>query len=235
MRHPLPAGRILARMDTARLPADDAADALLGRTRHLLGWLIGELAAALVPEAGPKALRWAARHLLAPAEALMRRALRLIAAGLPAPAPKRPALAHATRPAPAPSAPRKARAPVFRLMERLPRPAALAAPLPRITDILRAPARAVPPQPLTTTNPRAALERLQRRVEALRAAWLAPLPLARRLQRRLAANSGAPKLTLAYLRPPGARTRALGPDGAAIFRDINDAALAAELGRADTS
>jgi hypothetical protein len=51
----------------------------------LIGWLIGEIAARLAAGGGFTALRWTPHHLIAPAEALMRRTLHLLADELPAP------------------------------------------------------------------------------------------------------------------------------------------------------
>lgn len=61
-------------MDQTLPPPDDRYDRLLADAQALIGWLIGEIAARLAAGGGLKALRWTLRHLITPAEALMRRA-----------------------------------------------------------------------------------------------------------------------------------------------------------------
>ena len=228
-------------MDTAPPPADDLHDALLGETRTLIGGLIGELTRALSSgQPGPRTQRWMVRHLLVPAEALMRRALRLIAQTmtLPPPRPRRAAAPLRSKPARAP-APRKLRAPVFRLAESLPRPRQAYLPehlRPRISIIglpPLVPVRAAPKRPPRATKD--ALTRLTRRIDALRLAFEDPAPSARRLLRRRMIRAGRPKLTLSYYRPPGLKAAALNGIGRDTFLRVNDAALNAELRAPDSS
>ncbi|MBA3070378.1 MAG: hypothetical protein FP825_18115 [Hyphomonas sp.] len=59
-------------MDQSPPPPDDRYDDLLIAAQDLIGWLIGETARLLALGGGVKILRWTLRHLLTPAEALMR-------------------------------------------------------------------------------------------------------------------------------------------------------------------
>jgi hypothetical protein len=224
-------------MDQTPPPPDDRRDRLLSDTQALLTWLVGEITARLAAGGGLKVLRWTLRHLITPAEALMRRALRLLAERLPAPEPAAPT----RRPLPSRPAIRTAagagpRRPVFRLNEA--RPGARGAWLPvsqrpRISIAGLAPPPP-PPAPRAPVDEAAFAARLARRLAALEAALADPRPLARRLLRLRMKRSG-PRATLSYFRPPGLHARPLGPERMEVFKALNDIAMRFELAQPDSS
>jgi hypothetical protein len=223
-------------MDQTLPPPDDRYDRLLTDAQALLTWLIGEIAARLAAGGGLKALRWTLRHLITPAEALMRRALRLLADELPAPAPATPVRrVPPARPAirAAPAGPRR---PVLRLTEARPGTRSAWLPLsqrPRISIAGLAPPPP-PPAPRAPVDEAAFAARLARRLAALEAALADPVRLARRLLRQRMKRPG-PRATLSYFRPPGLHAKPLGPDGAEVFKELNDISMRLELALPDSS
>ncbi|MBI1400795.1 hypothetical protein [Hyphomonas sp.] len=202
-------------MDQTPPPPGDCSDRLLTYAQALIGWRIGEIAARLA--AGSfKALHWTLRRLITPAEALMRRALRLLADELPAP---KPSSFAPTRRAPPPRpAIRAASAnpsrPVFRLTEARPGPRTNWLPVnqrPSISIACFAP----PPPPAP-------------RAPVVEAAFADPIWLARRLLRQRMKRP-SPRTTLSYFRPPGFKARPLGPDGTEVFKALDDMAMRLEL------
>lgn len=203
---------------------DHPHGALLGEAQHLLVWLIDTLLGLLREggaQPGPKLLRHCLREYLAPAEAVLRRALRLLADGL-APLPLRTRSTPAKPPHIANERAANPRRPVFRLNEPAPRKAA--APLSRRPQI--SVAGEAPPPPARTPDPAAFRARFLRRLGALEAAFADPMRYARRLLRQ---RSPARKLTLAYVRIPGAAAKCLAEEGRNLLRRLNDAAMSAEL------
>jgi hypothetical protein len=209
-------------MTDAARPSEtpNAEDDLLLRAEHLIAWLIALARQALEAAAsGPfrlGALRRLVREVVQPAEAALRRAIVLIAAGLPlpAPAPKRPPPART--PGEASPSDRAPRPPCFRLDDPAPRPAAGKRPARAST-----PSPAHPPRP--PRDPAAAEARLMRRIEALERAFDNPLAEARRLQRRRArAASRPPRLSLGRI--PGQDTDILEGEGAALLMALDAAA-----------
>lgn len=224
-------------MDQTLPPPDDRHDRLLTDAQALIGWLIGEIAARLAAGGGLKALRWTLRHLITPAEALMRRALRLLADELPAPKPAAPT----RRSAPPPRAATRAASaspsrPVFRLTEARPGTRTDWLPVnqrPRIS-IAGFASPPPPPAPRAPVDEAAFAARLARRLAALEAALADPVRLARRLLRQRMKRPG-PRATLSYFRPPGFKARPLGPDGVEVFTELNDIAMRLELALPDSS
>ncbi|MFN3912176.1 hypothetical protein [Hyphomonas sp.] len=220
-------------MDQTLPSPDHPHDPLLREVQHLVSWLLGGLAIRLAGGPDLKGLRWIVRHLLTPAEAVLRRALHVLADTLPRPVPR------AAPPPPPPGRPDAAnppapRAPVFRLNEALPRPGQI--PLsrrPRISVAGEAP----PPSPLPRPGPADPARRRAKilaRFAALRAAFDDPVPLARRLLRRRM-KSALRRVTLAFFRPPGRQSSALGAPGLDILDRLNALALRLHLAQPDTS
>ncbi|ABI75508.1 hypothetical protein HNE_0608 [Hyphomonas neptunium ATCC 15444] len=174
------------------------------------------------------------RKFILPAEAIVRRAILVLAATLP---PVRPG-AHAKpkgqgKPPPPPKS-GAPRAPIFCLTEPLPRPAiraAKAAPKvdegPRISLLdWSAPAPALPPKIRPKADEAVHCARLLRRLAALENAYADILGQARRYLRRraAAARSGAPsKAPLSFSRIPG-NTRHLLQEFRFVLEDMNLAA-----------
>lgn len=217
-------------MEPTPQPADHPHGALLSEAHHLLVWLIETLHGVLCrPGASLKTLRLWTREYLTPAEAAMRRALRLLADGL-APIPVRIQNNSAPPPAGQPARAATPRPPLFRLGEPAPRPRTL--PLAQRPQISIAGTAPPPPARLSRTPDAAVLQAsLLRRLEALERAFADPMRHARRLVRQ---RCPARRLTLSYMSIPGARARCLAAEGQTLLTRLNDAALKAEL-RTDTS
>lgn len=202
---------------------DHPQRALLSEAQHLLVWLLDTLIDALREggaQPGIRHLRFCLREYLAPAEAALRRALRILADGL-APLPVR---TQSNPPPPRADAQRtaKPRRPIFRLNEPAPRkPGAPLSQRPQISIAGEAP----PPIP-RKPDPAAFHARFLRRLDAFEAAFADPLRYARRLIRQ---RTPARKLTLAYTTIPGARAKSLADEGRNLLRRLNDAAMKAEL------
>jgi hypothetical protein len=127
------------------------------------------------------------RTLLVPAEALLRRAIHILAdivAPLPA-RPSRPPPPKSARPAKAAARPARARAPVFRLTEPAQRPPGRTLPVSQ-RPMISVPGLTPRPAPALRrkSDPFALEARFLRRFEALEYAFNDPLREARRLQRR---------------------------------------------------
>lgn len=218
-------------------PEDDIPHgALIDEGARLVRWLITEMHVLLAGLAGQRPavafLRDLARHYLAPAEAVLRRAIHLLANALPAPvarakaqSPARPRTDDAAQRRPA-----KPRTPSFRLTEPLPRPRADYLPealrprisVPGLTP--DPPARAAPSKP----DPARLEARLLRRLAALEAAWDNPAAAARRLQRQRARQPAA-RPRLSFVKIPGLKARPLADLGERILRDLNTATFSAAL------
>jgi hypothetical protein len=202
--------------------------ALPDPARRLIGWLIAEAEAVILrwQDLVPPAAAWRrlGRILLDPAEALLRRCLFAMAAGLETPPSPARGPAQARKPAGRAGEARREtapRPPAFRLGERPARsrprhlPAALA---PRISVPGLTPmpaARAPAPAP----DPEAARARLLRRLQALSLALEDPLREAHRLARRLQARPL--KVALALVRIPGAASPLLDPPARALLEAAN--------------
>ena len=177
-------------MDQPAAPEQDRINGLIGQAAMLAIWLANELRRRLVPPQGvlleTRLLRHLARHYLLPAEAAVRRALHLIAAGMTLPLPTpRAARPAANRPMPKPEKPKAPRPPAFRLMEPQPRPKTDHIPAryaPRITLLTPgtplSPKRRAPPRQRLSYE-----ERLRRRFAALEDALASPARHASRLAR----------------------------------------------------
>lgn len=221
-------------------PEQDRINGLIGRAAMLAIWLADELRRRLVPPQGAlletRLLRHLARHYLLPAEAAVRRALHLIAAGmtLPQPAPRAARLAPPKPPNR--QTPKTSRPPAFRLTEPQTRPKTDHIPAryaPRITLLTPG----APPQLKRPAPPRQRLsyeERLRRRFAALEDALASPARHARRLA-RLKARLAAPKPLLSLSKIPGYRSKPIADSGRAALDAINDELLALAQRTADTS
>ncbi len=220
-------------MDTRPQPTDneDALDHLLGRARQFILERLTFLTVHFASTAlTPRVLAYLTRRALLPAEAALRRAILLIAATLPTPAPRAAAPATKPRSASAPSTTTHARAPVFRMREPHPRPKPTAktdyfpeALMPRITLLTDAAlrARATPITPAPANPPRDPVTRFQRRLQALQSAFENPVREAERWLRRCAGKP-SDKSPLTPGRIPGA-TKANGETACTLLRDLTDA------------
>lgn len=229
--------------DTPPQPPDDLdiLNGLLGRARYFILDLIGFLDTALErlgnTPLSARVVRYLTRRALLPAEAALRRAIILMAFQLePAPAAlaRAPAKASARPPSPGPQAAASPRAPLFRMSEPQPRPVKYPGTnylpeelMPRITLLTEAalearPAAAPPPAP---RDPAAAF---RRRFEALRAAYEAPAPVARRWRRRCAASAATAARTLSSGKIPGA-ARPLGQNALSLLQELTQAARSTPL------
>lgn len=228
-------------MDQPATPEQDRINGLIGQAAMLAIWLANELRRRLVAPQGvlleTRLLRHLARHYLLPAEAAVRRALHLIAAGMTLPE----RIPRAARPAanktmPKPEKPKAPRPPAFRLTEPQPRPKTDHIPAryaPRIT--LLTPGAPLPPKRRAPPRQRLSYEeRLRRRFAALEDALASPARHARRLA-RLKARPGTPKLRLSLSKIPGYRSKPIADSGRAALDAINDELLALEQHAADTS
>ncbi|MBU3922316.1 MAG: hypothetical protein KJ961_17110, partial [Alphaproteobacteria bacterium] len=202
---------------TPPLPDDDVPHgALIEEGGRLVRWLITEMRALFAGLAGqPPGLAWLrrlARQYIIPAEAVLRRAVHLIADTLPP-------LEPSTRPrgsvrpraggGPAPQA-RKPRAPVFRLTEPLSRPPTNYLPVNQRHRISVAGDAPPPPAPPPRKPDPARLQaRLLRRLAA-----------AERLL-RLRARTPRPAPALAFHKIPGLKAEPLRTDGQRILQDLN--------------
>lgn len=214
-------------------PDDYRHGALIDEGGRLVRGLIAEVRAQIAGRTGPSLslafLRWLLRHYIAPAEAILRRALHLIADTLPplAPAARR-AAPPPKRSAPA-TGPAQPRAPVFRLTERLPAPPTPYMPLnlrPRVSVPGLTPIAPAAPPPGKPNHARMEA-RLFRRLAALEAAWNDPRRAALRLQRlRARRKPRAPMLSA--VRIPGAASRALNEVNRRTLLDLNAAAAPAD-------
>jgi len=227
-------------MDQPATPEQDRINGLIGQAAMLAIWLADELRRRLVPPPGrlleTRLLRHLMRHYLLPAEAAVRRAVHLIAAGMPLP---QLALSRARtaprRPPPKPQTPRTPRAPTFRLTEPQPRPKTDHLPA-RLSPRIRVLTPGLPTRrPAAPVRPRASYEeRLRRRFAALEAAMASPADQARRLL-RLQAKLSAPKPLLSLKKIPGYRSKPITETGRAALDAINEELLALEQRAADTS
>ncbi len=205
--------------------------------RRLILWLLAEAEAVILrwQDVAAPAAAWRrlGRLILDPAEALMRRCLFVMAAGIETP-PRAPARRSASpgRPRPDRAGGSGARRPVFRLSERPARKGLRPVPLaqrPRLSVPGITPPAPVRP-PAGAPDPEAARARLLCRLEALRLALADPLPEARRLARRLQARPLRVSLALVHI--PGAASPLLDPPARALLEAANrDAAslIAARL------
>ncbi|MFN3910896.1 hypothetical protein [Hyphomonas sp.] len=219
-------------------PPPDTSDphgALIDEGGHLVRWLMAELTLLLAgPSLTAAFLRSLLRHYLVPAEAVLRRAIHLIAATLPPLAPgSRPPSKPGASAQPGesrdPDLAPMPRAPAFRLTEPEPRPSTNFLPVnqrPRISVAGDAPPL---PAPVPRKPDPAKLEaRLRRRLAALHAAWDDPVAAAQRLQ-RLRARKPAARPKLSFLNVPGLKARPIAEIGQRILRDLNAAAFEASL------
>lgn len=253
-------------MDTtpASAPEDDRLDALLGHLRHFIFRQLSFIDSQLARHEGkllPQPLiRFLRRRWLIPAEAALRRAILIIAAGLepeprPASSPEKPLPQRA--PSPRIDLPseeihrprRRSARPVFRMSEPQPRPvipsylkAAEAARLTILDLTSPALATASTASPVRILpSPSSASDCFRRRLEALSAAYENPLQEARRWLRRHNAhvrqsheNQTPLRPPLSFVRPPGLHPR-LGEEMSALLQDANRAAFNALALRRDTS
>lgn len=223
--------------DTPHPEDDIPTRPLIDKGGHLSHWLIGQIREMLTERAGQplalRFLRWLQRHYLIPAEAVLRRAIHLIADSLdpfvapPARAPIQPRSSKH----PAGQALRKPRAPLFRLTEpapRLPTDYIPESRRPRISFIDERPFSPVR-APASTGKPLEA--RFLRRLAALEAAWHDARGYAHRLQ-RLRARQPLRRLVLSFVKIPGEAAKPLIEEGRSILRELNTAVLTAA---ADTS
>jgi|JI9StandDraft_1071089.scaffolds.fasta_scaffold120228_2 hypothetical protein len=198
-------------------PPDETTSSLVSRTRELVAGLVAFVFNVLhdAPP-GPMALaqiRLFLRTVIKPGEALLRRAIYLLAARLPTPAP-RAATVRAAAPVRTPQTQTPRRLiPAFRLTE----PAGLARP--------GKPGQAPPPRTGAAPDLYAPSEKFVRRLAALQAACADPDKFARLLRRRLARRR-LPALPLA-LRPPSGITQSRSPDTKSLYASLAQAANAA--------
>jgi hypothetical protein len=220
---------------------------LIEQGGHLAHWLIGQIAGFLVPQAGKffdrPYLRWLMRHYVLPAEAVLRRAIHLMAGTLPplvlSLKTQRPA--HLREGGGLNRSSPKPRTPQFRLTESLPRPSTNYIPVsqrPRISVPGMTPRNSALPQ---TGEERAAPfeARVRRRLAALEAAWNDPRKAALRLQ-RLRARGAVKSPALCFAKIPGAGAQPVNDVAAAILHALNnlvfeDAAGACVKASANTS
>ena len=225
-------------MDTSAAPPSPDTEPLIYKAAHLAFWLAGELRALLAAEPGKVLeqpfLRHVLHHYLLPAEAALRRAIHLLAAGLPPmrapprrfrPLPRAIPALHPVRRAPRP--------PVFCLSERTPAPPTDYIPehlSPRIR-IIGPPACALPvarPPARPPRTPVSLEDRLRRRCAALDTALKNPDAEARRLL-RLRARLPAPRPLLRFARIPGYRSPIITESGRSALAAINAGLVARQL------
>jgi hypothetical protein len=228
-------------MDQSPPPEDTYPNgSLIDEGLHLAAWFFLEMRAMLKPGLGTRAVRHVFRHYLRPAEAVLRRAICLIADTLePEPAraitkPIHPRAGggrvqqHATG----------TRAPTFRLTESLPRPKTDYLPpalRPRISIAGFAPPPPPPlPKPLAPADPGLLAAKLQRRLDAFDAAFRDLRGAARRL-RRLRARSTARRPLLAFLQIPGIAAKPVNAEARDLLERLNRAAFEVLRVTADTS
>ena len=230
--------------EDAQATAPDDAAALARHFAGIAREVFGQIQRGEAPaSARGRILRW----LLVPAEALLRRVIALLAAGLPAPVtrpgqppPPNPAAPAALARTPAPTRPR------FRLTEPAPRPRTTSVrqmDAPRISIAGLSPPPPAP-QPRPSPDPARLMARLGQRLAALEAALDDPLREARRLRRRLARapsarkGSAPPRPVLSFLAIPGLASPGLTPEARRLLDWLNREAfarLAAFPARPDTS
>lgn len=217
-------------MTPAPLPTEeiDATDALLGRARQFILAMVEIVRSRMITPRGlaAKHCRTLLAEFVAPAEAALRRAILIIAAGLPAPELR--ARAPTAAPSPSRDGPITRAAPehplpVFRLSEPVPQ-AAAPRPVPA-RDPVASTTRAAP-------YPDAAREALLRRLEALEIAAADPIRAAERWRRRqplpVPAASGEPQLPLDFFALPQTWLHLPG-DLVVLLIELNAAALNACL------
>jgi hypothetical protein len=192
--------------ETDPAPEPDAA-ALIGEARELsaglVAFLFNQLHAAPASALGPRMLRTFLRTVIKPCEALIRRAIYLLAARLAPLARSAPRARSSAKPPapqrhPQPDAPR---VPAFRLTEPTGPARTPGLPLikqPRISSFGEAP----PTRPAPRVSPDVFNQRFVLRLAALRAACADPDQCARRLLRRLARKRPAAR-PLKPAPPPG--------------------------------
>ncbi|MFN3609570.1 MAG: hypothetical protein ACK4Y9_10940 [Hyphomonas sp.] len=176
------------------------------------------------------------RKFILPAEAIVRRAILVLAATLPPVRPGARSKPKGQGKPPPPPGSSAARPPVFCLTEPLPRTVARAAKAaakvdegPRISLVdwvTSAPAPALPPQTRPRADDAAYAARLLRRLAALENAYGDIFHQARRYLRRRAAaarSGAAPKPPLSFSRIPG-NTRHLHQEFRFVLEDMNLAA-----------
>lgn len=227
-------------MDTSAAPSPPDIDPLVHKAAHLALWLAAELRGLLAAAPGKvfglPFLRHVLRDYLVPAEAALRRAVHLMAAGMAPlrapprrfrPLPRAIPVLYPVRRAPRP--------PVFRLTERVPAP-----PTDHISERLRPRIRVIgppspPPPPARAARVPVPFEdRLRRRAAAFHAAMKNPAAEARRLL-RLRARLAAPRPLLHFAKIPGYRARPLNDEARSTLYEANTELLTHHQQRPNTS
>lgn len=206
-------------------PPDETTGSLVSRTRELVAGLVAFVFNVLrdAPP-GPMALpqiRLFLRTVIKPGEALLRRAIYLLAAKLPAPAPRATTV--------------RAAAPARVLQTQIPRRLIPAFRLTEPTGLVRPgkPGKAPPPRTGAAPDLHALSEKFVRRLAALQAACADPDKFARLLRRRLA-RKRLPALPLAPRAPSGI-TQSRSPDTKTLYASLARATAQAWPRLSDTS